>query len=105
MFDKFPQDKNIKNYRECRGDKLDSVYELLGFDKKEQSDDTVKSFIERSGSDDIQEAAKNYVQSTSFITDIICKSRGSFFNKLLRVKYSDKMEQLLLKGPLMQNWK
>ncbi len=48
---------------------------------------------------------RNHVQSTAFGSDILSNNRSSFVNKLLRLKYADKKELLLLKGPFVQSWK
>ena len=99
-------------------DNLDAVCKMLGFDKAEQG--SGKSFVERQASecDVVQHGVLDYVQTLSktvqdsntdkanktFASDILT-SNCCLSNKLLRLKYANKLEEMSIAGPLMRDWK
>ena len=110
--EEFKNNTSLQEYKKTRGDNLDAVCEMLGFKKEEHG--ASKSFIEHPANecDAVQDGVLNYVSTLSvadnagktFASDILT-SNCCFSNKLLRLKYADKLEEMPIMGPLMRNWK
>lgn len=94
----------IAKFKSFRGDNFKHVHELLGF-TEENNEGNNRLFVEDPDAEDFQKSCVEYSQSKDLIPDVLLYSRGNISSKLLRIKYADRFERLMVEGPGMQSWK